>query len=80
MRILDNDNDKSLKNIILYLTFDEAIEIIGALENLIKNKDKNEHFHINDLEYIRELTITLYNAKDLSHFNERSKKLINDEN
>jgi hypothetical protein len=76
MRILDADNNKALKNINLYLTIEEAKEMLGDLENLIRNHDKNEHTHINDSEYEREIRLMLYNINKLDGFDERSKKLI----
>jgi hypothetical protein len=76
MRILDNESDKPLKNITLLLTKDEATELKDDLERIIKNIKINEHVHINDLEYVRELTISLYCPNNLNHFDERSKKLI----
>ncbi|MEH6939348.1 hypothetical protein V7056_16110 [Bacillus sp. JJ664] len=79
MRILDTENDKSLKDLILYLTKEEAIELKDDLEGLIIIIGNKEHVHLNHSEYKRELTITLYNTKDLSHFDDRSKKLINED-
>lgn len=76
MRIFDNENDKPLKSITLFLTEEEATELKDDLERLIKNIGNNEHVHINDLEYVRELTVTLYNPNNLNHFDERSKKVI----
>jgi len=76
MRILNNENEGPLKDITLFLTKEEATELKDDLEKLIKNIGNNEHVHINDKEYVRELTVTLYNPNNLNHFDERSKKLI----
>ena len=74
MRILNNENAGPLKDITLFLTKEEATELKDDLERLIKNIGNNEQ-HINDIEYFRELTVTLYNPNNLNHFDERSKKL-----
>lgn len=76
MRILDADNNKAINNLNLYLTMEEAKEMLGDLENLINNYGKNEHTHINDAEYEREIRLVLYNMNNLNSFDERSKKLI----
>lgn len=76
MRVLDNDSDKALKNVTLYLTFEEANELKHDLERLIENFGNNEHVHINDSENSREITVVLYDENHLDMFDERSKKLI----
>jgi len=78
MRIFDVDNNKAIKNMILYLTIEEAEEILGDLENLIKRNRSNEHTHINDAEYKREIRLVIYDRNNLNGFDERSKRLIND--
>jgi hypothetical protein len=76
MRILDQDSNKALKDIILYFTIEEATELRDDLENLISKHRSNEHAHINDLQYTHEVTIAIYDENDLDGFNERSKELI----
>ena len=75
MHILDETTDKSLKNIVLYLTFAEALELKDSLDKII-NKPFNNHFHIPDENFQKELTVCVYNVDDLSGFNERSINLI----
>jgi hypothetical protein len=70
MRILDDDSGESLQDIILFLTKDEAKELKDSLESMLRKFGNHEHAHINDTEYIRELTVTLYDPNDLSQFNE----------
>jgi hypothetical protein len=80
MRILDVDNEKSLKNIILYLTLSEAKEMNNDLSNLIKNVGKPmQHEHINDEEYEHEVTLTIYDENDLAGFDEISRKVIRED-
>ena len=76
MRLLDVDNDLALKNVILYLSINEAKEILDALLQLVNEHGKKEHFHINDSEYEHEVTLALYDTNNLDGFDERSKALI----
>ena len=74
--------DKKVNKIILYLTPDEAQEIKDSLEIIINNNEKHHHEHIpdRDSDFKREITICIYKEDNLSSFDERSKKLIlNDE-
>ncbi len=82
MRIYNSDLDKSVKKVILYLTPDEAQEMKDSLEFLINNNEKHQHEHIPDRDsgFKREITVCIYREDNLSSFDERSKKLIlNDE-
>ncbi len=49
--------------------------MIGCLEQLVENQE-DHHFHLNDDEYQREITLTVYQAEHLDEYDERSKKLI----
>jgi len=82
MRIYNEDTDKKVNKIILYLTPDEAEELKDSLELIIHNNEKHHHEHIPDREddFKREITVCIYKKDNLSSFDERSKKLIlNDE-
>lgn len=76
MRILNNDTNAPLENVIIYLKKDEAVELIGALESLLNSEKTAEHSHINDLEYTHEITVAIYDEDNLNGFDQRSKKLI----
>lgn len=78
MRILDENSDKSLENVILYLTQSEASELRDALDDLLKNP-LNNHVHISNENYQKEITVCLYDVNNLDDFNKRSKKLILDD-
>ena len=77
MRIFNLDTDKKVNKIILYLTPDEAQEMKDSLE-LIINNEKHHHEHIPDREsdFRREITVCIYKKGNLSSFDERSRKLI----
>jgi hypothetical protein len=76
MRILDNTNDKSLSDIMLLLTIDEAKELRDAIETLLLQQNKNDHSHINDFDSSKELTVSLYEQSQIDGFNERIQLLI----
>jgi hypothetical protein len=75
MRILNNQTGQALEDICLYLTPAEAKEMMGALENLLINRSEN-HAHLSDNSYQREVTLAIYTDDNLDEFDERSRKLI----
>ena len=75
MRILNQNTSLPLNSITLYLTSAEAQQAIGYLEQMLAEPNQH-HFHLNDDEYQREVTLTAYQADDLSQLDERSRKLI----
>ena len=79
MRILDSDHDRALKHITLFLTPEEAKSLHEQLGDLIANPHLH-HVHVEDDSFTKETTIAIYEASTLSHFDERSRRLIeNDE-
>jgi hypothetical protein len=80
MRIYNADTDKKANKVTLYLTLDEAKEMKGALETLLSDSKKHHHEHIPGANFKKEITICIYKEDNLSSFDERSKRLIlNDE-
>lgn len=75
MHILDRDSDKALGSVILYLTNAEALELRYGLNDLLE-KPLNNHTHVSDENYQRELTACIYDLKNLEGFNKRSVTLI----
>lgn len=75
MRILNLNDDLPLSNITVYLTPAEATQMVGYLEQLLAEPEQH-HAHLNDDEYQREITLTVYQTGNLEHYDERSKKLI----
>ena len=78
MRILDEKTDQKLDKITIYLTKSEAIELRDSLIDLIQYPD-HHHNHIPSDEYDKEITVCIYDDKNLSFFDERSKKLLKDD-
>lgn len=79
MRILNEDKDETIKNILLCLTLDEARELRDSLTSLIRNKNKPNHAHVNDAEYWHEITITVYDENNLQGFNSRVLNIIKED-
>jgi hypothetical protein len=76
VRILDEDNDKSLSAIILYLTKSEASQLRDYLEQVLAHPI-GRHEHVSNSDYTKEVTICIYDPDHLDeNFHERSKKLI----
>jgi hypothetical protein len=77
MRILDDDGDRKLDSVTLYLTIGEAEELAADLPRLVSSP-KAKHTHVYDRDMKKELTVCIYDEKttDGYGFNERSKKLI----
>jgi hypothetical protein len=75
MRILDEAGDKALKSASLFLTVDEAQELRDTLEQLLAKPEDN-HGHVADAEFKKELTISLYKEGSAEGFDERSRRLI----
>jgi hypothetical protein len=79
MRIFDEDNQKVINNVSIFLAINEAQEIWDTLEDLL-NKFQNDadHAHINDADYSHGITFCLYNENNLNSFSIRAKKVIRD--
>jgi hypothetical protein len=75
MRILDQDHDRSLKAVTIYLTNSEAAELRDALEQ-IQADPVGRHEHTSSGDYTKEVTVCIYDPDHLAQFDERSKKLI----
>ena len=76
MRILDEKTNNSISNLTILLEKDEAVQLIGYLEDLILEKTPNEHCHLNNADYSKEITIALYEKYNVEGFSDRYKSLI----
>jgi hypothetical protein len=74
MRILDEDNDKIIENILIMLTPEEAHELSGSLNSI--NPDIGDHIHVADKNFSRQITIAIYTPNNLKYFNNRVKEMI----
>lgn len=75
MRLLNKISDKSLEKILIYLTHSEALELRDSLNDLL-DKPLNNHAHISNDDFHKEITICIYDIDNLIGFNQRSIKLI----
>lgn len=78
MRLLDDDHDCAIKNLLLLLTPTEAHQLVGYLEDMFKN-DRITHAHIDDEDYKHELTIAFYDGQPVASYSERVNRLITDD-
>jgi len=77
MIIVDETTSKSLSNATILLTEKETTQMIGYLEELLSNKKQNEHYHLNNDNFSKEITIALYDkTKNVDIFSEKYKTLI----
>lgn len=75
MRILDETRDAATNRVTVFLTHSEASELQDMLEALLRG-DVDQHIHVADSEFEREITIALYNDADLGQFSERARRII----
>ena len=78
MRILNQDKDEALNRITLYLTMDEARELRDSLESLLA-VPLGHHEHVPSEDYNKEVTVCIYDTTFLDKFDNRSRKLINED-
>lgn len=78
MRILDNEYDKALNDILICMTIDEAKELYDSLKLLMKDPSNN-HTHITSDCLTKEISICLYEDGKLEGFNDRTIKLIKED-
>jgi len=81
MRILNQDKEESIRNLLILLTPEEAKELKDDLELLLSQdlSQGQNHAHINDSDYQREITIAIYTPNNYTSFNDKVKKLISNE-
>ena len=75
MRLLNDQSDKKLDNVTIFLTREEAKQLTSYLNHLL-NKSNDQHAHLSNDDFQKEITICLYDKKDLSHLHPRARKLI----
>ena len=75
MKIVDTIKNKILDDISICLTKDEALQMIGYLENLIKNPS-HQHSHLSSEDYKKEITLWVYDEENISKLPPKIKKLI----
>ena len=84
MRILDQDHDIALNEVLIMLTLDEVHQLAGFIRGLDERgraeRKSADHIHVSDENYQKEVTIGIYFPKDLRQVSPRVIRLIeNDE-
>ena len=59
MRILNEDNNKPIERVTLYLTLAEAAELRDSIEALLSNP-VGRHEHIPSSDFSQEVTVCIY--------------------
>ena len=75
MKIYDPDSKRILKNVILYLTPEEAADLGSSATDLSEHPEKHHH-HVSDDEYKTEITVSVYNDENINSFDEESRRVI----
>ena len=76
MRILDEDNDQAIKNVLLMRTEEEATFLRDGITNALETTSRGYHEHIDDVDYQHEITFAIYSDDNKSTFHERIQRLI----
>lgn len=75
MRIYDSSNNKTIDDVVLYLTPDEAKELHNDLGRIME-KPRGNHVHVSSNDYQHELTVCVYRKEDIDTFDEKSRKIL----
>jgi flagellar biosynthesis/type III secretory pathway protein FliH len=79
MRMLDLENEASVRVLQIYLTPKEAEELRNKLAELLKDPEANEHFHVFADDMSRELSCSIITEKklcDISGYTNLEKKIL----
>ena len=80
MIIFDEMQNKSLGDVSILLDKSEASQLLSYLKGMIASNAPDEHFHLNNEDYSKEITVSLYDKNgSLEGFAEKYKKLIQSE-
>ena len=77
MIVFDEKNNVSTDNVTILLDVEEAHQLLGYLKLLMQSDTQHEHYHLNNYDYSKEITIALYDKNgSLEHFSDKYKSLI----
>jgi hypothetical protein len=77
MRILNQDDNRPVKSVLIMLTPSEAKELVDKINQL--TPEKGGHLHVNDESFLREVTIAIYTPVNMDSFHRRVIDLIEKE-
>ena len=75
MRLLNDDSNKPLNCVTIYLTQSEAEQLRASVVSLLEDPYGN-HSHISSSDFQKEVTVCIYSPESISTFDERSQRLI----
>ena len=64
MKIFDETTNRHLSNITIFLERDEIIQLIGCLEELSLDATQSAHYHLNNNDFSKEITVALYDEEE----------------
>jgi len=76
MRIHDDESDRTLDSVTLFLTRSEAEYLQGLLPDLLAG---THHGHVSSADFEKELTVCVYDPGVLEGFSDRAKRIILDD-
>ncbi len=74
MRFIDLKNNQELDSVMIFLTPNEAKELLDLLSGI--NPKLGDHIHVADETYQREITLAIYTKENLHYFSQEMRKFI----
>jgi hypothetical protein len=75
MRILDESNDRAVKEVTIFLTVEEATTLYHCAQRLVFNP-RVHHVHVRDQDEQGQIAIAIYTPSRLAELDQRSQRLI----
>mgnify|MGYP001559443878 CR=1 FL=1 len=76
--MLDDESDKKLDRVSIFLTIEEAKQLQSYLNKLLASPE-TQHAHLSSNDYQKEITICLYDNKNFINLHPRAIKLIKED-
>ena len=73
MRMIDLGRNCSVKVQAMYLTPNEARQLVSELNKLLENPEANEHFHVYEEDMSREISCSIITEKKLANLKQYNK-------
>lgn len=75
MRFLDEESNRILNRVSVFLTESEANELRDTLDLLLKDSNVH-HEHVSSDDFQKELTISIYDKRKIDSYDDRAQSLI----
>jgi hypothetical protein len=75
MKIYDPESKRILKNVMLFLSTEEAADLGFSASDLSDNPEKHHH-HVTDSSHGSEIFVSVYTDENISSFDEESRNII----